>query len=243
MFRCISVWLLRLFDRSGEKISMNSMQTMKRMGDIVLALGLLLLLAPIFGLVIIAQLLMEGRPVFYVSRRHVSIDKAVAIPKFRTMVRDAKSEKYRLSERFMRDGYLDIPLSCEVYTPLGRLLERTQLVETLQLFTVLSGKMSFIGNRPLPLENIKLLEQFEGSAERFDAPAGISGITQVVGKYGLSPQERLGLERLYARVYREGNVLKCDLMIVIYTARLLLLGKVLPLEKGRDLLYSCLNRP
>lgn len=220
---------------------MNLMQIIKRTGDIVLALVLLLLLVPIFGLVIIAQLLLEGRPVFYVSRRYVTTEQAVAIPKFRTMVRDAKSEKYRLSERFMRDGYLDIPLSCEVYTPLGRLLERTQIVETLQLFTVLSGKMSFIGNRPLPLENIKLLQQFEGWAERFDAPAGISGISQVVGKYGLTPQQRLDLERLYSRVYREGNVVKCDTMIVWYTVRLLVTGKSLPMDHGVALLNACLK--
>ena len=41
--------------------------------------------------------------------------------------------KYKLKERYMKDGYLDIPLNCEAYTKIGRILERTQVVELLQL--------------------------------------------------------------------------------------------------------------
>ena len=38
--------------------------------------------------------------------------------------------------------------SSKVYTPLGLFLEKTQIVELPQLFYVLLGKLSFIGNRP-----------------------------------------------------------------------------------------------
>jgi len=113
------------------------------------------------------------------------------------MVTDATSSKYQLEERFMREGYLDIPLSCEVYTPIGRFFERTQVVELLQLFNVLLGQMSFIGNRPLPLRNLEFLQKTGCWKARFDSPAGISGISQVVGKYGLSPASRSALFRQY----------------------------------------------
>ena len=45
-------------------------------------------------------------------------------------MRDAASPRYRLAERYMRNGYLDIPRECEVYTPIGRLLEKFQVVES-----------------------------------------------------------------------------------------------------------------
>lgn len=221
---------------------MNIYQLTKRLFDIIFSFFLLLLLLPVFLFVVIVQLIVEGRPIFYVSHRYVSIDNEISIPKFRTMVPDAKSEKYRLNERFMRDGYLDIPLTCEVYTPIGRLLERTQLVETLQFLLVLAGHMSFIGNRPLPLDNIKVLQQFDGWEGRFKSPAGISGITQVVGKYELLPRDRLELEKLYSDVYQWGNVVKCDMVIAIYTIRLLLLGKTMPVDTARELLTSCLAK-
>lgn len=215
-------------------------QVLKRFLDVVFSCLLIILLTPLFILVAIAILLTEARPIFYRSRRVVARERTVTIIKFRTMVRDATSPKYRLEERFMRDGYLDIPLSCEVYTPIGRLLERTQIVELLQLFNVLLGQMSFIGNRPLPQRNLDLLAKTGMWEGRFDCPAGISGISQVVGKYGLSPKERLDLEILYAKVYQNGNVVKSDILIFFYTLRLVFAGRPLSLEAGKALLESCL---
>ena len=145
----------------------------KRFTDVGVAFVLLLLLSPVLLVIPLLIFIVEGYPVFYISKRYISLSNCVSVLKFRTMVRDATSPKYRLRERFMRSGYLDIPLSCEVYTPLGRILERTQLVEILQLFNVLLHGMSLIGNRPLPLDNIKLLQQFEGWEPRPDSPESL----------------------------------------------------------------------
>lgn len=219
---------------------MTSFRLIKRMLDIVGSATFIIILSPIFILFSVLIWLLEGRPIFYCSRRVISVNKDAHIIKFRTMVADAKSPKYRLEERFMRDGYLDIPLACEVYTPIGRVLERTQVVELLQLFNVFLGQMSFIGNRPLPQRNLDLLEKTGCWKARFGSPAGISGISQVVGKYGLSPSDRLALESLYSKVYQEGNVLKCDLEIIYFTLRLLLTGKSMSLEYATKLLDDCL---
>lgn len=209
----------------------------KRVADILISILVLSLLSPILILVSALIFVLEGYPVFYVSRRFISLDQCVSILKFRTMVKDATSPKYRLRERYMRDGYLDIPLNCEVYTPIGRILERSQLVEVLQLFNVLFNGMSLIGNRPLPLENIELLKRFRGWEARFDSPAGLTGLSQVVGKLNQSPGERLQLESLYASVYRSktGNILLCDLFIIYYTIRLVLFGKPISLEAAKRL--------
>jgi lipopolysaccharide/colanic/teichoic acid biosynthesis glycosyltransferase len=138
----------------------------------------------------------------------------------------------------MKDGFLDIPLDCEVYTPIGRFLERTQLVEILQLFNVLVHGMSLIGNRPLPRENVLLLQKFTGWERRFGSPAGLTGISQVVGKQNQNPQGRLQLEGMYTQLYRAKgrNILLCDLYITYYTVRLLLFKKTLPVERAMHIL-------
>ena len=141
-------------------------------------------------------LLTEGRPIFYISTRYIGLHRSARIIKFRTMVRDANSPGYRLKERFMRNGYLDIPIDCEVYTSIGRILERLQIVEMLQLINVLLDGMSLVGNRPLPKENLDLLAQFPSWEQRFASPAGITGISQIVGKVNLGPAQRLALESL-----------------------------------------------
>lgn len=215
---------------------MNVYQILKRVIDIAVAFVLLVLIFPLLVMVGVLIFILEGWPILYISRRFVARDRSIPIFKFRTMVRDAKSPKYRLNERFMREGYLDIPLGCEVYTPIGRILERTQMVEFLQLFNVLFHGVSLVGNRPLPKENLELLKKFDGWQERFDSPAGITGITQVVGKMEQQPQERIELERLYSRLYRNGNVLKCDFLIALYTVRLVLFGKPLSIDSARQLL-------
>jgi lipopolysaccharide/colanic/teichoic acid biosynthesis glycosyltransferase len=212
----------------------------KRVADIVISVIILTFLFPVLVVISLLIFVLEGYPIFYISKRYISLDQCVSVLKFRTMVRDATSPKYRLRERFMRDGYLDIPLDCEVYTPIGRFLERTQLVEVLQLFNILLHGMSLIGNRPLPRDNINLLKQFDGWEGRFASPAGLSGLSQVVGKLNQSPRERLELECLYSNLYRDkgANILLCDLFITYYTCRLLFLGKPLPIEHAKKMISS-----
>ncbi|MFO7693748.1 MAG: sugar transferase [Vicinamibacterales bacterium] len=217
---------------------MRGWQLVKRTIDLMIATAGLILGSPVFALVALAVLVLEGRPIFYVSRRHVTPEKTVRIFKFRSMVRDATSPHYRLAERFMKDGFLDIPLSCEVFTPVGRFLERTQLVELPQLLNVLIDGMSLIGNRPLPPENVRLLRQkYPRAVGRFDAPAGISGIAQVVGKLNLQPEQRLALELGYVDLYRKGNIVRCDTLVLIYTVRVLLGGPGVTLDQARWMLH------
>jgi lipopolysaccharide/colanic/teichoic acid biosynthesis glycosyltransferase len=226
---------------AGKSLGIIFTQAVKRSADIFLAMSLLVFLSPLWLLAAVAILVTQGRPIFYVSRRHISAHRAVPIFKFRTMVKDATAPKYRLNERFMRDGYLDIPLTCEVYTPVGRLLERLQLVETPQLLNILFHGMSFVGNRPLPAHNVaNLRANFPQWSQRFASPAGITGIAQVVGRRNISPAERIALESLYSRVYLQGNVLKCDFKIVMATVWVVLFAKGIDLSQARKILLDCL---
>jgi lipopolysaccharide/colanic/teichoic acid biosynthesis glycosyltransferase len=84
-------------------------------------------------------------------------------------------------------------------TRVGKFIRSTSIDELPQLFNVLKGDMSLVGNRPLPLYEAEQLTKDEEIA-RFFAPAGITGLWQVTdrGKANVSAKSRKRLDVEYA---------------------------------------------
>ena len=88
-------------------------------------------------------------------------------------------------------------------TKVGQFIRKYSIDELPQLFNILKGDMSIVGNRPLPLYEAEKLT-VDTSIDRFMAPAGLTGLWQVEerGKGGnMSAEERKQLDIKYGQTY------------------------------------------
>ncbi len=170
-----------------------------------------ILFSPIYLTIIIIgsvlKLIIDGRPIFYISKRCIKNLEEIKVYKFRTMITDRIIIEDEV-KKYTKNGFETIPLESIIYTPLGRFYEKFQIVEMPQFLNILSGDLSLVGYRPLPEKNIKRLINDLGSdlvVQRHKYNAGLTGYTQLIGKINLSPSQRLFLEiKLGKDLYESG---------------------------------------
>ncbi|WP_343746527.1 sugar transferase [Chitinophaga sp.] len=197
---------------------------LKRTFDIIASASLLLLASPVMLLIAIAIKLESKGNVFYASPRAGKNYKIFKFYKFRTMVADADKQLAKLKHL---NQYGNNDKGAVFYkvsndpriTRLGNFLRNTSLDEIPQLFNVLKGDMSLVGNRPLPLYEAATLTTDEW-AERFIAPAGITGLWQISkrGKKEMSAEERIELDINYAH----RNSFAYDMWLIMNTPKALI---------------------
>ena len=147
---------------------------LKRLFDILFSGVLLVILAPLFGIIALCIKLDDGENVFYYQTRCTRGMKKFQIIKFRSMVVGA--EKFAGAQLAQnRDPRM---------TRVGYILRKYKLDEVPQLINIFRGEMSFVGPRP---ERPELIEEIAEKVPEFTfrttVRAGLTGYAQVHGDY------------------------------------------------------------
>nr|WP_299383035.1 sugar transferase [Allomuricauda sp.] len=104
-------------------------------------------------------------------------------------------------------------------TKVGHIIRKLSIDELPQLINVLKGDMSIVGNRPLPLYEAEMLTTDEWT-DRFNGPAGITGLWQVEARgrsSKMSPEERKSLDIKYVEYANSKYAFLIDMWIVLRT--------------------------
>ena len=168
---------------------------LKRLFDLVVATGVLVVLSPVLlGCVLAVRLTSRG-PIIFRSWRPGVGGKPFACFKFRTMYRDADVQQHALEALNEQSGALFKMRDDPRVTPVGRVLRRWSLDELPQLFNVIRGEMSLVGPRPLPERDFQRLEEWH--KKRYLVMPGITGLWQVSGRSELDFDDLVRLDFLY----------------------------------------------
>ena len=103
-------------------------------------------------------------------------------------------------------------------TKVGKFIRNKSIDELPQLFNILNGDMSIVGNRPLPVGEATAITKSRWS-RRFKAAAGLTGLWQVElrGKDGeMSEEERFEYDNTYA----ENNSFWGDIILIFRTLKI-----------------------
>ncbi|WP_138419847.1 sugar transferase [Aquibacillus sediminis] len=177
----------------------------KRIIDFNLAFIALLILLPIL-LVISLLIKVDSRgPVMFTQQRVGRKRQPFDIYKFRTMRIDTPN---------------DVP-TCRLENPkayitgIGSFLRKTSLDELPQLINILKGDMSFIGPRPVVLNELDLVNQRERYGAN-DALPGITGLAQINGRDELSSEIKAKYDGKYVNDICFVTDLKILLKTILY---------------------------
>lgn len=153
----------------------------KRLVDIVGASLGLLFLSPVFAVAAIIIIATDGRPVMFTQERAGVNGRPFKIYKFRTMTRDADSQRAALRAHNEVDGGASFKMTNDPrITPIGRFLRKTSIDELPQLWNVLKGEMSLVGPRPHPFDDVAGYDTWH--RRRLSMKPGITGLWQIAGR-------------------------------------------------------------
>jgi lipopolysaccharide/colanic/teichoic acid biosynthesis glycosyltransferase len=186
----------------------------KRLVDIVAALCLLIVSAPLCALVALAIKLEDGGSVLFRQTRVGRRGVLFTLRKLRSMCPDAEAE----------GGPQWAAVNDPRVTRVGRWIRALRIDEIPQAWNVLVGEMSFVGPRPERPEFVATLRETIPHYEyRHTVRPGITGWAQVNQPYTASV-EHPGIKQQYDLYYLAHISARLDVLILLRTIKIILLG-------------------
>jgi lipopolysaccharide/colanic/teichoic acid biosynthesis glycosyltransferase len=187
-------------------------RALKRVLDLVIAVPVLIMLAPLLILTAIAIKIDSPGPVFFLQKRFGRGNRLFRIIKFRSMRQDLCDANGNRSAA--RDD--------DRITRVGWLIRKTSIDELPQLLNVLKGEMSLVGPRPHALGSLAGEQLFWEVDERYwhrhASKPGITGLAQIRGYRGATHKSSDLRNRLHADLeYLVGWSVWRDISILVKT--------------------------
>ncbi len=188
--------------------------------DSVGALVLLILLSPVMLAVALGTRLTSGGPVLFRQQRSGLNGRPFTMLKFRSMVSNAEQLRHELEALNEMTGPVFKVTQDPRITPFGRFLRKYSLDELPQLWNVLTGDMSLVGPRPLPVHEV---QRFDDPAHRrrLSVKPGLTCLWQISGRNHVREfQEWVKLDLQYI----DNWSLWLDLSILLRTVPVVIAG-------------------
>lgn len=187
----------------------------KRVFDMSVSAIISILTLPVMLLTAIFIFLEDRGPIFYQQERVGKNGRSYMVLKFRSMGINAEKA--------------DTPQWASANDPrttrIGKIIRKLRIDELPQIINVLKGEMSFVGPRPeRPFFVDQLCKDVPFYNMRHSVKPGITGMAQVRYAYGASVED--SKQKLqYDLYYVKNNSLFLDMMILLETVQVVLLGK------------------
>lgn len=157
----------------------------KRLGDIALAISVLLFLFPLFLILALVIWLQDGGPAIFKQRRVGRNGQEFMFYKFRSMPVSTPNVESRETQKLQ-------------ITQFGKFIRRTNFDELPQIYNVLIGDMSFIGPRPPICSQKELIEMRRANGALALRP-GLTGWAQVNAYDAMPPEQKAAFDGEYAQ--------------------------------------------
>lgn len=173
--------------------------------QVIASMVIVLMIVPIILTALVTRLAL-GPPILFRQTRVGQNMQPFTLHKFRTM-HDTRDPAGNLLPDQARE------------TAISRFMRKIRVDEFPQLFAIASGRMSFIGPRPLLPATVQVMGNL--GKLRCRVRPGLSGWAQVNGNTRLSDAQKLALDIWYV----DHRSLRLDLLILLKTAATLVRGE------------------
>lgn len=170
----------------------------KRVFDILISLGVLIVFAVPMLLIAVAIKLDSRGPIFFKQKRTGKNGKEFYLYKFRSMTADNDVLNFKSENKLTR---------------VGKFIRKTSFDELSQIFNIIRGDMSWIGPRPWIPEYYQNFT--DEQKRRVEVLPGLTGLAQASGRNNLSVFEKIN----YDIEYVDNMSLKMDIKIIFLTVK------------------------